>query len=45
MLYKIGNFKVASFGLGLREVALFSMRRSDVFLNTVTRRMRLMYIE
>jgi hypothetical protein len=39
MLREIGNFGVASFGLGLREVALSSMRRSDAFLNTVTRRM------
>jgi len=45
MLRKISNFRVASFRLGLREVALSSMRRSDVFLNTVTRRMRLTYIE
>ena len=29
MLYEIGNFKVASFGLGLREVAPSSMRQSD----------------
>jgi len=45
MLYKIGNFGVASFRLGLREVALSSMRRSNAFLNTVTRRMRSTYIE
>jgi len=45
MLCEIGNFGVASFGLGLREVALSSMRQSDAFLNTVTGRMRLIYIE
>jgi len=45
MLCEIGNFRVASFGLGLREVALFSMRRSNIFLNTATRRMRLTYIK
>jgi len=36
---------VASFRLKLREVALSSMRQSNAFLNTVTRRMRLTYIE
>jgi len=45
MLRKIGNFGVASFGLELREVAPSSMRQSDIFSNTATRRMRLMYIE
>ena len=45
MLREIGNFGVASFRLGLREVAPSNMRRSDVFSNTVTERMRLMYIE
>jgi len=45
MLYKISNFGVDSFRLGLREVAPFSMQQSNVFLNTITRRMRLTYIE
>ena len=45
MLYKIGNFRVDSFRLGLREVTLSSMRRSNIFLNTITRRMRLTCIE
>jgi hypothetical protein len=39
ILYNISNFRVASFRLGLREVALSSMRRSYIFLNTITRRM------
>ena len=45
ILREISNFGVASFRLGLREVALSSMRRNNVFLNTVTRRMRLIYVE
>ena len=45
MLREIGNFGVASFGLGLREVAPSNMRRSDAFSNTVTGRMRLMCVE
>jgi hypothetical protein len=45
MLREIGNFGVDSFGLGLREVAPSSMRRSDAFLNTVTGRIRLTCIE
>jgi hypothetical protein len=45
MLREIGNFGVAFFGLGLREVALSNMRRSNVFLNTVTGRMRLICVE
>ena len=45
MLYKISNFRVASFRLRLREVTLSSMWRSDAFLNTITGRMRLMCIE
>jgi len=45
MLYKISNFRVASFRLGLREVALSSMQRSNAFSNTATRRMRSTYIE
>ena len=45
MLYKISNFRVASFRLKLREVTLSSIWRSDVFLNTITRRMRLIYIK
>jgi hypothetical protein len=45
MLYKISNFRVASFRLGLREVTLSNIRQSNIFLNTVTRRMRLIYIE
>jgi len=45
MLYKISNIRVASFRLGLREITLSSIRRSNVFLNTITRRMWLTYIE
>ena len=45
MLREIGNFRVASFRLGLREVAPSSIWQSDAFLNTVTGRMRSMYIE
>jgi hypothetical protein len=45
MLREIGNFGVASFGLGLREVAPSNMRRSDAFSNTVTGRMRSTCVE
>jgi len=45
MLRKISNFGVASFRLGLREVAPSSMRQSNVFLNTATRRIRSTYIK
>ena len=45
MLREIGNFRVASFGLGLREVAPYNMRRSDAFSNTVTGRMRSTCVE
>jgi hypothetical protein len=38
ILREIGNFRVASFRLGLREVTLFSMQQSNIFLNTITRR-------
>ena len=38
MLREIGNFRVAFFRLGLREVALSNMQQSNAFLNTVTRR-------
>ena len=37
MLRKINNFRVVSFGLGLKEVALSSIRQSDAFSNTTTR--------
>ena len=45
MLYKINNFKVASFKLKLKKVALSSMQQSNTFLNTIIRRMQLMYIK
>ena len=45
MLHKIGNFGVASFKLKLREVAPSSMQQSNTFLNTIIRRMQLMYIK
>ena len=45
ILYKIGSFRMASFRLGLREVAPSSMWWSDTFLNTITGRMRLIYIK
>ena len=45
MLYKISNFKIASFRLRLREVTPSSIRQSDTFLNTITGRMRSIYIE
>jgi len=45
MLCKISSFGVASFKLGLREVALSNMRQSNVFSNTVTRRTRSTYVE
>jgi hypothetical protein len=36
---------MASFKLKLREVALSNIQQSDVFLNTATGRMQLIYIE
>lgn len=45
MLREIGNFGAASFGLGLREVAPSSMRRSDAFSNTATGRTQSICVE
>jgi len=45
MLCKIGNFKVVSFGLGLKEVAPFSIQQSNTFLNTATERTQSMCVE
>ena len=45
MLYEIGSFRVASFGLELREVTPSSMRQSNAFSNTITGRMWLMCIK
>jgi hypothetical protein len=45
MLYKISSFRVASFRLGLREVAPSSIQQSDIFSDTVTRRMWSIYIK
>ena len=45
MLYEIGSFRVASFELGLKEVAPSSMRQNDAFSNTATGRTRSTYIE
>ena len=45
MLYKINNFKVASFRLKLREITPSSIWQSDAFLNTITGRMWSIYIE
>ena len=38
ILHKIYSFGVTSFKLGLKKIALFNMRRSNAFLNTITRR-------
>ena len=45
MLYEISNFRVASFRLRLREIAPSSIWQSNAFLNTITRRMWLIYIK
>ena len=45
MLYKINNFRVASFRLKLREVAPSSIQQSNIFSNTVTKRIQSTYIE
>ena len=45
MLYKIGSFRVVSFRLKLREVTPSSIRQNNIFSNTATRRMQLIYIE
>ena len=45
ILYKIDSFRVAFFRLKLKEVTPSSMWWSDVFSNTITRRMWLIYIK
>ena len=45
ILYKISNFRVASFRLKLREITPSNIQQSDIFSNTVTERMWLIYIK
>ena len=45
MLCKINNFRVASFRLKLREVAPSNIQQSNIFLNTITKRIQLIYIK